>query len=90
MAMSEKRLISKEKNKIKDNRRQKYRGGEEWRSDRGGRCHHVITGQCPCYGQVYSTAARQGSCAVPCNAPATFYATFHEIYGGKPATRQYD
>ena len=32
----------------------------EW-SDRGGRCHHPITRQCPCYGQVYSTAARQGS-----------------------------
>ena len=27
---------------------------------------------------------------VPCNAPATLYATFHNTYGGKPATLQYD
>ena len=30
------------------------------------------------------------SCTVPCNAPATLYATFHDTYGGKPATLQYD
>ena len=32
------------------------REGKEERttSDRGGRCHHLITRQCPCYGQVYS------------------------------------
>ena len=29
-------------------------------------------------------------CTVPCNAPATLYAAFHDTYGGKPATLQYD
>ena len=33
------------------------------RSDRGGGCHHLITGLCPSCGQVYSTAVRP----VPCN-----------------------
>ena len=56
VAMLERRLNSKEENK------REKRKGEEWRrSDQGGRCHHLITRQCPCYGQVYSTAARQGS-----------------------------
>ena len=34
---------------------------EEWRVERDGAFHDLITRQCPCYGQVYSTAARQGS-----------------------------
>ena len=41
--------------------------------------------------KVYSTAAGQKvPCTVPCNAPATFYATLRDTYGGKPATQQYD
>lgn len=34
-------------------------------SDRGGGCLHLITEQCPIYGQGYSTAARP----VPYNVP---------------------
>ena len=50
--------------------KRRKRREEKERSDRGGGCLHLITGLCPSYERVYSTAARPVLCSVQCNALA--------------------
>ena len=65
MAIVERKLIAEiRRRKVK--RKEEKWTGEESISGRGR--HFTISGQCPCYGQVYSTGAR----TVSYNILATF------------------
>ena len=72
-SQKEENEISKRSGKEKEGEartREEEEGEGERRSDRGGGCLYLITGLCPSYGQVYSTAASPVFCNVLCYALA--------------------
>ena len=92
MAMLETRLISKEENKRELLRGERNR--EEW-GRRGGviKVGGAITrsrDNAHAAGRCILRQPVKVFCTVRCIAPATFYATFYDAYGGKPGTLQYD